>query len=452
MFRGKKIIALITALLMLISIAVPAFAENEEEAEERTQAAVFYVDAENGNDENDGMSEETAWKTVSKAAANIYIPGDRLLFRRGQTFGGTFITIGSGSEESPVVVSAYGEGSDPVLNGKSTMTFIIVNVSNWIIENIEFTAPTGAGILIAAMSDESTENITVRNCSIHDIYLGEKGTGASGISLSNDNSASRLKNITVTDCKIYNVSWGIHCSGITAEDDRDYFVSPDESYNKNYNFENLYIKDCQCGGIVLAAVKDAVVRNCRVIDCATAKIQAYAPLWTRHVDNALIEYCEIAGSTNFRDGMTIDFDGWSVNSTYRYIYSHDNTRFMKSCVYDSTTKNSGNKVFGCVSVNDNRRANHSATSLISSSLPSYSRMANFEFDDSIIVNASPVFWSGTPSPVIKNISFISNGFIGFIQKIINLFTPVENFFYNNISEEEINNKIAEITANLPDFE
>lgn len=450
MKKLNSIISVLLAVLMIFTVSPAAFAGNTEP--ESRESSVFYIDSENGNDENDGKSEDTPWKTVAAASANIYAPGDKVLFRRGQTFTGTFITQGSGSEDAPVTVSAYGEGADPVLTSEYGMVFIICNVSNWIAENLEVTAPNASGITIIAFGGANTENITVRNCCIHDLLPGETNTSADGINISNDPSSSRLNNIRVENCRIYNVPWGIHCSGITAEQQSEVYVSPEESFNSNIVLENLVITDCPCAGIVLSSVRDSAVRNCLVIHCATIQGEPYAPLWLRHSDNVMIEYCEIAGSENTWDGMAIDFDGWTTNSTYRYIYSHDNNRFMRSCVYDSATKNRGNRVYGCVSVNDNRRWNHSASVLISTSKPSLSRMHDFEFSDSIIVNASPILWFGTPSPVIRNISFVSSGFAGLIQRILNLFCPVKNFGFNNIGEEEINLRIAEITGRLPDYE
>ena len=37
---------------------------------EPTGDVAYYVDAENGNDDNDGTSPETAWKTLRKASSN----------------------------------------------------------------------------------------------------------------------------------------------------------------------------------------------------------------------------------------------------------------------------------------------------------------------------------------------------------------------------------------------
>jgi hypothetical protein len=40
-------------------------------------AATYYVDATNGNDFNNGLSESTPWKTIAKVNASRFNPGVR---------------------------------------------------------------------------------------------------------------------------------------------------------------------------------------------------------------------------------------------------------------------------------------------------------------------------------------------------------------------------------------
>ncbi|MCQ2463645.1 MAG: right-handed parallel beta-helix repeat-containing protein, partial [Clostridia bacterium] len=210
----------------------------------------------------------------------------------------------------------------------------------------------------------------------------------------------------------------------------------------------LYMKGAKCGGMIIAAVYNGTVRNCRVLDCATAQDSAYAPLWIRHSDRITVEYCEIAGSTNKTDGMAVDFDGWTTNCTYRYIYSHDNTRFMKNCVFDCKTKNAGNCVYNCVSVNDNKKMNWAAISLVSLSRPSFGRMADFTFRDNWIINGKPIFWLCTEKPQAQNIKFMSTPTGNFFQKLFNLFISPDNFTYVTPEHDVLEARIGEITANL----
>lgn len=440
MLTMKKITAVLLALVFITLSFPAAFAADT--------GTVYYVDAAGGNDAAAGTSPETAWQTLGKASGVTFGPGDRLLLKRGGTYQGGFTTRGSGTAQAPVTVSAYGEGALPVITGSSANgMFYIEQVSNWVVENLEFTAPSGRGaIRVYACGGVNTENITIRNCVIHDISPSYKSDSNCAVYIDNDKGSARVKGLHLDGLLIYNVGWGIQMNGIMDEYHNGY-VSPEASFNRDFLFENLVIKNASFGGIVFASVQDATVRNSRFLSCATSNNGALAAVWTRHVDRVTVEYCEIAGSTNVQDGMAVDFDGWSTNSTYRYIYSHDNTRFMRNCVYDSGTKNSGNSVYNCVSVNDGGMS-YAASTLISFRSPSFSWMSNFTFHDNIFVNSGAVIWIGASGPNVYNNYFRGNMFQTFIQKFLNVLSSVGGFTYS-VDDASLNAAIAEITANLP---
>ena len=78
---------------------------------------VFYLDAINGDNDNNGATPETPWRTLSKLDQVIFKPGDQAFFKRGDVFTGSFTLRGSGTSAEPVIFGAYGEGSKPRLEG-----------------------------------------------------------------------------------------------------------------------------------------------------------------------------------------------------------------------------------------------------------------------------------------------------------------------------------------------
>ena len=68
----------------------------------------YYVSNE-GNDEQDGTTPETAWATLGKVTAAPLQEGDGVRFRRGDTFRGCIVT------RPGVTYCAYGEGDKPRL-------------------------------------------------------------------------------------------------------------------------------------------------------------------------------------------------------------------------------------------------------------------------------------------------------------------------------------------------
>jgi len=70
-------------------------------------ATTFYVDSVGGNDGNDGQAVSRAWKTIGKVNSESYQRGDRILFRRGQTFGGRLYITSSGTENAPILINPW---------------------------------------------------------------------------------------------------------------------------------------------------------------------------------------------------------------------------------------------------------------------------------------------------------------------------------------------------------
>ena len=91
------------------------------------QAADYYVDSENGNDENAGTAPAAAWKTLRPVNRAEYKPGDRVLFKKGGLWRGT-LTLRSGAEGKELLYSSYGEGAKPRIYGSVPLN----EESDWI--------------------------------------------------------------------------------------------------------------------------------------------------------------------------------------------------------------------------------------------------------------------------------------------------------------------------------
>jgi hypothetical protein len=76
----------------------------------------FYVSSVSGNDGSDGLSPQSAWRSLGKVNAAELRPGDKVLFQRDGSWRGTLVPR-SGREGAPVTYGAYGEGARPLLLG-----------------------------------------------------------------------------------------------------------------------------------------------------------------------------------------------------------------------------------------------------------------------------------------------------------------------------------------------
>lgn len=91
----------------------------------------YYV-ASNGSDTNDGRSPTTPFQNLNKVNGLLLRAGDKILFRRGDTFRGTLIIKQSGLAGAPILVDAYGSGNKPILAGSAVVSgWTNVGANRW---------------------------------------------------------------------------------------------------------------------------------------------------------------------------------------------------------------------------------------------------------------------------------------------------------------------------------
>jgi len=85
-------------------------------------ATKYYVSSTGGNDSNDGQTEATAWKTISKVNSKTFLPGDIISFKAGDVWRETLEVPSSGNASNPVYFGRYGTGSNPKILGSKCST------------------------------------------------------------------------------------------------------------------------------------------------------------------------------------------------------------------------------------------------------------------------------------------------------------------------------------------
>src|SRR6478672_2694174 len=94
------------------------------------KATTYYFSAVSGNDSytaTQAKNSSTPWKSIAKLNSifSTLLPGDAVLFKRGETFYGSITINKSGTSSAPITIGAYGTGANPVITGFQTIT-------NWI--------------------------------------------------------------------------------------------------------------------------------------------------------------------------------------------------------------------------------------------------------------------------------------------------------------------------------
>jgi|LSQX01.1.fsa_nt_gb hypothetical protein len=80
---------------------------------ETVEATTYYVDAGGGDDINDGISSQTAWKSLEKVNSAGLTPGDIVCFKRGEQWRGQLKPTKSGNSESAITYTDYGDKNLP---------------------------------------------------------------------------------------------------------------------------------------------------------------------------------------------------------------------------------------------------------------------------------------------------------------------------------------------------
>ena len=88
-----------------------------------TVRATTYFVAAAGSDSNSGTSSGSPWQTIAKVNASTFLPGDSILFNRGDAWYGTsLVAPSSGSSGSPITFGAYGSGANPIIKGSTVLS------------------------------------------------------------------------------------------------------------------------------------------------------------------------------------------------------------------------------------------------------------------------------------------------------------------------------------------
>lgn len=99
----------------------------------------YYIDNINGNDLNSGLSENQAWKTISKVNSFNFSPGDRILFKRGGIWNETLNISSSGLPGNEIYYGSYGLGDNPIItSSEPVINWKVYRDNIYVAENLPF--------------------------------------------------------------------------------------------------------------------------------------------------------------------------------------------------------------------------------------------------------------------------------------------------------------------------
>ncbi len=348
----KQLISIMTALSALCILIVFLVACTAARGKQ-----IFFSSA--APDGGNG-SREKPYNTLSVLSALEIPAGTDIYLERGSQFYGNLVLSGiNGTENEPVVVTTYGDGELPKIDGNDLSgsgVIHIENCRNLIVEELELydSASDEAdrrGVLITCDNPSGSqevvtyENITLRNLYIHDIQgfrdaansgmdISSKKTG--GIHLWSNDGFGRVDGLNITGCRIKEVSnvgiatW-YRMAGALAQK-----LSPYSKEFPNYAHLNVHISNNEISYIGKNAIFarhlcGGVIENNIIHDTAIYCVSGNT-IVTSYVDGTVIQYNE--GYRNLaqeresdgklQDGCMLDADIASKNTVWQYNYSHDN--------------------------------------------------------------------------------------------------------------------------------
>ncbi|NBE52431.1 right-handed parallel beta-helix repeat-containing protein [Streptomyces boluensis] len=326
----------------------------------------YHVDCAGGDDSAAGTAPGTAWRSLSRASAQVLGPGDQLLIRRDTSCTGVLTPKGAGAEGAPAVLGAYGQGAEPRLEGGGARaTVLLANTEHWEIRDLDVSntgAPTTterrAGVLVQLTDYGVAEDFVVDGVDVHDVngadFKDPDPSGGILFVVSGDKVPTRFDGVRIEDSTVRHVDrTGIGTSSTWGRRP-EHPEGPGTSWEAitGLTVRRNEVRDVGGDGIVVQNAKKALVER-NYVDGFNMRSAGYnAGVWAWNSDDVLYQYNEVTGGHGTRDSMAFDFDGGNNRNVYRYNYSHDNEGGFLLVCNGAGMKTDGNRFHDNLSVND----------------------------------------------------------------------------------------------------
>jgi hypothetical protein len=286
----------------------------------------YYVNSQTGNDENPGTIEKP-FQSIAKVNQLKLQAGNSVLFAGGQTFKGNLYFKGiSGTKESPIKLSSYGNGRAIIDAGNGTGikadSCVWLQVKNLkVVGTDRLKGNEGSGIELRKTQNCSIDSVETSGF----LWSGVKAVGG--------------KNLQITHVYAHDNGF----SGINVESDGQDAGGLEGSWGKS--FHNVYIAHCVAennpgcpvvknnhsgNGILIGGVTKGLIEYCEAMNNGwDMPREGNGPvgIWAYQSDSITIQYCyahDNKTSPKGKDGGGFDLDGGITNSVVQYNFSANN--------------------------------------------------------------------------------------------------------------------------------
>lgn len=303
------------------------------------QAATFYLSSSGGNDNNSGLTEDTPWASLAKINALKLIPGDTLLLKRGDIFKGQLtLRNESGTAEAPIVITTYGTGERPIIDGNGFLSSLYV-------QNSEFLHLSGLELKNDGGPSQAGEPTNLR----YGLYL--QNTHLDGTILAHYRIRDMVfKNIYPTDPLTDDDQTGTHAYGFNTSGSWGDELNPTR-------FEDMLIENCLFtrtgrhalrvlatnqltirnnlfehvggAGMVIGANSSNILieentTNYTGSDLDPRMAARGSGIWCFRTKNLVVQRNRFMHARGIKDSFGMHIDIGNQNVVYQYNYSEDN--------------------------------------------------------------------------------------------------------------------------------
>lgn len=290
-------------------------------------AADYHVDSAAGDDDANGLTPETAWRTLDKANAQILQAGDRLLFKAGGRWRGQLKPRGSGAlvhgEARLVTIGRYGDGPAPRIDGEAQHRDAV-----WL-ENLTFielcdlevtnrglaTAPFRTGIRVSADGIGTARRISLRNLHVHDVNgdLRKTHEGCGIFFEAKGPNDSHFDELVIEHCRVERCDRNGICQR-----------GQGKIRSRNVIIRDNRLDDIGGDGIKLWGTDGGLIER-NVVRGARARCKDHAAgIWPFACDDTVIQFNEVSGTKGTLDGQAYDADYYCRRTIFQYNLSHRN--------------------------------------------------------------------------------------------------------------------------------
>lgn len=283
------------------------------------------------------VSNQDAFERLARAE---FKPGDKILFKRGETFSGSFAPSGNGTEQAPIRIDVYGEGARPLIKagGQHKAGLYLNSPSYWEVNGLKITNNDGTdkdqgelfGIYILADKKEGTyEHVYINDCTIHDVNGKVAGKKRGGIHVHMKGlKQSKFHDLRITNNRIVNIG-GVGIGNYSSCGKVEF--RPDDTvghhlWTKVYVAGN-FVDHTGRNAIIARTSKNAVYE--RNVVANSSRYSTGHSIFCFNTDGIKIQYNEAYGNVGEggKDRGGFDADYNCVNTYIQYNYSHDNLWF-----------------------------------------------------------------------------------------------------------------------------